>query len=630
MSTVYGLNNRRYHGLYVLPTGVTKEKIIILSKFEESIFIDNQVYELSTNQFSGGIHPEGYKYLQQFSVDPFPKFQFEIEGKRIEKTIFMLHDQHVLVLRYAYKNQGPSLNLVLKPMIAGRNINDLSHEISTINSDSYLESGVVKLAPMDTIPELKIYYQNGEYIPAPLWYHSYVYEKDYRRRRSSDREMAEDLFNPGFFTCSLEPYDTLDLYVSIDDLNYFDYEAIYREEKEYRQSFDKTFVHLTPVAKDISKRIEILRKKSDKTALPHVHNIPFDEHHMREILFMQFGLFLFTEHGKEAENILSQLFSYLHNGLLPDIIDEDGTVDNYQSADLGLILLHLVYYLYNFRIDSKYIEEKIFDSCREIIDHFIKGSNADIFMDKDGLISAGNRSVSASLFSIKNSNGIYKRYGKMVDINALWYNALRIMEYFSREFGKKRLIKKYATLAEQTKKSFLKTFWNTRHLCFYDYINDNDSAPTLSLSQLYLITLPFSMLDAEKGLFILKQIEEHLLAPLGLRSLSPNEKSYKGRLDSIVRNKDAAYFLGGIWPWAVGMYVDAVLKFRGSSQKVLESLNIYLDTLGEFFYEQGLGNISEFFEGNPPYRRNGQMCYGLNLTELLRAFYTLHQVKSQN
>ena len=199
------------------------------------------------------------------------------------------------------------------------------------------------------------------------------------------------------------------------------------------------------------------------------------------------------------------------------------------------------------------------------------------------------------------------------------------MEFFSRETGKNKQAKKYAEMAELTKTSFQKEFWNPKLLRYYDCIKGDHKEKTFSISQLFLIALPFSMLDVERGLLVLKQIEEHLLTPLGLRSLSPQEKTYKGRLKNSINNHKWDYYVGSVWPWTIGMYTDAVLKLRGTNQEVIERLRSCLDTLGQFFYEQGSGTISEFFEGNPPHRRNGRICYSLNLTELLRGYYTLHR-----
>jgi len=624
-STIYGLNNRRHHGLFVIPVGNKPEKTIILSKFEESIFIGKQVYELSTNQFTGGIYPDGFQYMVHFSINPFPKFQFDIGGNKIEKTIFMLHDSHTLVVRYAYKNQGPPLNFVLKPMLAGRDISDLSHEVTNINTDSYLEMGVVKLAPKETVPELKIYYQKGEYIPAPLWYHNYLYDKDFRRKENGNEEMSEDLFNPGFFSFILEPYDTFEMYISVNDLKNMDYESIFRQEKKFRRNYDTAFKKLPQVAKDISKKIEILTKKSSVTVPLHVSNYPKDDQNTREMLLSLMSLVLIEKDIKQIKNTLKIYAEILKQDLLPDEITSKQKSTKNQPADVNLIFINIIYYLYHRGIDMKYIDENFLESCKQVIELYSNGANRQIYQDDDGLIFSGSRTISTSWFPHDVAHNGDVRHGKLCEINALWYNSLKIMEFFSRESKKNKLAKKYADMAEKTKTSFHKEFWSTKSLRYSDCLKGDLREETFSISQLLLISLPFSMLDVERGILVLKQIEEQLLTQYGLRSLSPNDKYYKGRLENSKNNQKSDYFVGSIWPWTIGMYVDAVLKFRGNNQQVLDSVKIHLDNLGKFFYEEGSGNISEFFEGNPPHRRKGRICYSLNLTELLRGYYTLYK-----
>jgi glycogen debranching enzyme len=152
---------------------------------------------------------------------------------------------------------------------------------------------------------------------------------------------------------------------------------------------------------------------------------------------------------------------------------------------------------------------------------------------------------------------------------------------------------------------------------------------TFSINQLFLIGLPFSMLEEKRGTYLIKQTEDYLMTTFGLRSLSPQNKYYKGRLSSPQTSKDSTYYTGAIWPWMIGMYVDAMLAFKGNSGGIITNLNKTVSSLEKFFIEQGLGNISEFFEGNPPHRRNGKICSGLNLTELLRSLQVLHRAKKE-
>jgi len=629
-STIYGLNNRRYHGLFVIPHGREQSKTILLSKFEESVFIQKRVYELSTNQFKGGIYPDGFKYIRNFSLDPFPKTLYEIEERRIEKTVLLCHNRPTLIVRYAYKDQGPAFNLVLKPMLAARRIDDLTHEIASFNADSYLENGAVKFTPVASLPELKIYYQKGEYIPAPLWYHNYVYEMDSRRKYAGDKSRTEDLFNPGFFSVWLNPYETFELYVSTEDLNDFDYESVYRQEKDYRRQFDQAVMMLKPPAGIIAKKIELLTIEN-KSALPlRVADYPDDEQETGQILFSLFGLAGLDRYKDGLAQTIKFLAGKLQNGLLPTSLKDPGDAASvYLYADLPLIFIALVYYLYDFRLKQNFIEEHVLNACLEIVDNFSRKNESYLFQDKDGLLICGDRQTEASWLLGHTANENTIRCGKLCEINALWYNALKIAEFLCRKSKRKRTANKYAAMADKTRKAFLEMFWEAKKLQYADHIFEQQRDMTFSIAQLFLLGLPFSMLEEKRGIYLIKQIEDYLLTTLGLRSLSPQSKYYKGRLNSPKTSKETAYTTGSVWPWMIGMYVDAVLAFRGNSQEIIKKLDVAVSSLEIFFIEQGLGNISEFFEGNPPHRRNGKICSALNLTELLRSLQILYRTKKE-
>ena len=184
-------------------------------------------------------------------------------------------------------------------------------------------------------------------------------------------------------------------------------------------------------------------------------------------------------------------------------------------------------------------------------------------------------------------------------------------------------------MAEQTRKSINEYLWSQKHLQFYDHVYNDNLDTTFTLTQIFLLSLPFSPLNQERGLFVLNQVEERLLTPFGLRSLSSDTSNYKGRLYSFKHKVDSSYYTGSIWPWTIALYVDAVFNFRGEKRQTIENLKKAIETLGDFYLKEGLGNISTFFEGDAPYRRNGQICSSLNLTELLRAYYTIHRAEKE-
>ena len=251
-STIYGLNSRKEHGLFIVQSPNQKNKINLLAKLEETVFVKDFSFELSSNQYENSIYPNGYTYLNEFELNPFPVFHYLISDRRLDKSILLLHDKNVLVVRYELKNNGDPVKLIIKPVVAARFANDLKKNIQGINPDSYMAENVVKIAPRSDLPELNLSFNKGEYTPAALWYHNFCYTN------GDGKKNKEDLLNPGFFTYTLHPYDSFEIYISMDDWYDFDYEYLYRKEREYRQNIDKKFKKLPIFIQDISKRLETI------------------------------------------------------------------------------------------------------------------------------------------------------------------------------------------------------------------------------------------------------------------------------------------------------------------------------------------------------------------------------------
>ncbi len=628
-STLYGLNSQCYHGLLAIPSGSMNDRLILLSKFEESVFIDHYIYEISTNQYAGAIFPDGYKYLQQVSINPFPRFTYVINQQRLEKTLFLLHDQNTLVIRYTNKNQGAALQLILKPIIAYRKTNELSHQLPYINTDSYLEENMVRFLPKAEMPALNVFYLKGKFTPAPLWYFNYKYLPGYIESTMEGQPPTEDLLNPGFFSCILEAYETLDLFISVERLTNFDYEELYRREKEFRSTRSKIFVSDSNFTTDLVEKVcssIITSKRQPDLILPAYHHYQIST---REMLFSLPGLTLLLDDLNKTKQIIERYLNKLTDGLLPFCypFESSGSDDRY--ADNSLLFINFLYFFYGLSKDNSYLEQVLLNPCLSIVNAYETGTRHNIYNDKDNLIFSGDQETAISWIPLRNQEGQVLRYGKMLEINALWYNALRIMEYFCKELGKKRMAKRFNRMAVNCHTSFLIYFWDENQKRYYDLIRENYTDRSFRINQLFLIALPFPIVETKNGALILQQIEAELLTPYGLRTLSVHDEEYIGRLDVKITKKNPAYYRGAVWPWTVGLYVDAVLRFRGKDADTVDTLRQYVNNFAKLFYEQGAGYISEICEGDEPYRSNGILAYNLNLIELLRAFYTLEKVKAK-
>jgi predicted glycogen debranching enzyme len=628
-STLYGMNSRSYHGLLAVPVESMNERVILLSKFEESIFIDQHIYEISTNQYAGGIYPDGYKYLSGVSMDPFPRFTFLIGNRRIEKTLFLLHDQNILVIRYACKNQGPPIRIILKPIIAYRKTTELSHQVPYINTDSYLEEKMVRFAPKAEIPALNIYYLKGEYTPAPLWYYNYKYQPGYVENLGEGQQPVEDLFNPGFFSCTLEPYDTFDLFISPERMKKFDFESSYRREKDFRRYVPVPFNTPTSFISDLSERIRINiipSKKQRTLILPAYHTYPVLTW---EILMALPGLSLVLGDRDEIMHTIGQCLANLADGLLPLKYPFGGEDISDRSAMNALLFINFLYYYYRQMKDISYLQSALFEPCLSIIDAYSEGTRYNIYQDEDHLIFSGDQESSTSWIPLRSHEGRVLRYGKLLEINALWYNALRIMEYFGKELKKNRLTKRFNRMAVNCRTSFLIYFWDENRKRFYDMIRENFNDLSFRVNQIFLIALPYPIVDTRTGQSVLQQIEDELVTPCGLRSLSYRDAGYIGTLKHPTDKKNPPYYLGAVWPWTVGMYVDAVLHYRGKETETTDTLREYLNHFSTLFYDHGNGYISEIFAGDSPHYPNGTLVYNLNLIELLRAYYMLDKTSTK-
>jgi len=622
-STIYGLNNRIYHGLYAIPIGSVNERTIILSKFEESVFIGTHAYDLSTNRFFGGVHPHGYRYLVEFRIDPFPRFTFMIANRRIEKTVFLLHDQNILVIRYANKNQGVPIKLIVKPLIAGRKTTELGKEIPDIITDSYSDGKVVRIAPKPEIPELNIYYLKGEYFQAPLWYYNFKYEMGSESRGKNKSILSEDQFNPGFFTCTLNAYETFDMFISVHAITNFDYEGIYHSEKEYRRKIGSKFKIFPAFAKDIYESIKTFRiSRSEKypLLLPNYHHYQMTT---REMILALPGLTMVERNINSIKRVITYFEHNLNDGLFPEKYPFDDKEKQDYAADLSLLFINFAYHFIEFTNDIDYLDQVLLDLCKSIVDGFNKGTRHEIFKDKDDLLSTGSKEIVTSWIPLRDAKNNVLRYGKLLEMNALWYNALKIMESFCQLLDKIRQAKRYAKLAKRTQESFLAYFYDQSRERFYDLIRYDWQDTSFRINQLFLIALPFSMLSQEQGAKLLQEIDDELLTPFGLRSLSAKEKPFKGRLKVNISSQDPEYYLGCVWPWTIGLYADAVLKIMGQNPTIITYIKKVLQNFKKLYYHDGMGYISEIYEGSKPHRKNATLAYSLNLTEIFRVYNNL-------
>jgi len=614
-STVTGMNLRRTHGLFVVTSPEKNNRIILLSKLEDSVFLGNSLYELSANRYADTVFPKGFEYLQKFEMKPFPCFTYQIEDRLIQKTLFLLQDKNILVVRYELKNQGPPIKLVIKPFLAGRDSYQLIKENLGLNTDSYLGQSWVRWSPRADLPALYIYFNHGEFIPASLWYHNFFYPLD----EAKGQEKTEDLFNPGFLQFQLKPYDTLDLYVSTEDLNIneLDYEKLYRLEASrrfYPRKGNESHARYLDLQATFSGML-----LSDEFQMPPV-SLLMKERALRDRLIMMPAILLSENGPAHFRHLIIKILKELDNGLLPILVTENST-PFYGAADLSLWIFELAYAYFMETHDRKFFEEKLFDILRSIYEAYAKGTSGNIYLDKDGLLVSGNHTLNSSWIPLKDEKGEVLRYGKLLEINALWFNALKILERLSLELNKKRFSNKFRKAAEKTALSFSKVFFNPESGLYYDFVNEQQKNEAFRINQIIPISLSFSPLEPSQARHLLSAVEKKLVTPFGLKSLDTDRK-----LDERpISRRQAEYFNGAVWPWTINLYVRSCLLFKNHDAHFANDLFTYFAPLLETMNEGLLGYVPEVLKLNRQVHQHGLPDYAPAVAALIWVGKVLHR-----
>jgi predicted glycogen debranching enzyme len=540
---------------------VRDEVVVLLSKLEDSLFIDGQLHEISTNQFKSDVFPRGYEYLTAFEQEPFVKFTYNINGRILQKTIFMLKEQSVLVVNYELKNHGQPIDLIVKPYMTARKNNEISTGIKGYNTDSYIGHDFIRWVPRAGLPELYAYFKQGEYQKATLWYQNFEYYMD----KYKYSNWNEDLFNPGFFQVSLKPYESFTMFFSTEELNSFsfDYEYIYRQEFIKREKFAKVDVFNTREIQDIYCKLNgsVYYTRNETRIISSTIN-----HYLSisDMLLSVPGTVFVNKNYDTFKELVRSLIGRLDNGILPAFYDQPLIKENDFRADLTLWLIELLYRYHLLTDDITFIEDELFDVLQAVINSYKKNKKFALRADSSNLLLAGSPSGDSNWVKLRDDNGQVIRYGKLLELNALWYNAMMIMNQFSLKLGKKRDAAKYEKYADKIKDNFIKEFFIEDIGIFYDFMNERESSKSLRINQLIPLALSFTMLSDEQGGRVLEHIDKELLTPYGLRSLSKDDENYISGRGKSVFSKSAAYYNGAILPFTIGLYVQAALRFKGN------------------------------------------------------------------
>ena len=614
-STIIGANIRKYHGLLDAALDPPVNRWLLLSKIDESITIGNKEYKLCSNDFVGN-RDEGFKFLRSFTKNPLPAFTYGIDDVYIHKEIAMKYKENTVAVLYTIETGCEEVKMEFTPYINCRD----HHSTSRINSFKYSQKhqkNILNLFESNTNICLKIFsncsYNKDEKWSLPMFY---INEKE------RGLESVDFHFIPGHFIINLKPYQKYDIYfvATIEKNQNFDAKAIIKEEKNRKKQLIKTAGYNKEFLNNLVSAADqfIVHRKSTNTKTI-IAGYPWFTDWGRDTMIAFTGLTLITKRYDDAKEILITFIKYLNKGIIPNMFPDENTEPLYNTVDGTLWFFQAVFNYLKYTNDYTTVKKEIYPYLKEIITHHVKGTINDIYMDDDGLISAGSPETQLTWMDVKVNNWVVTpRHGKAVEINALWYNSLKIMEEISKKFNDDYSY--YSNLADKVKKNFIKTFWNEQKSCLFDVIQDGKSLDDIRPNQIIAVSLPYSMLDKKRSMDVVKIVHKELYTPYGLRSLDRKNMKYIGKYEGDVISRDGSYHQGTVWPWLIGPFIEAYIKVNEFSSKSKKKAKNMLELYYDHMLDKCVGSISEILDGDEFFIPKGCPAQAWSVAEVLRVY----------
>ena len=609
-SSVTGCNTRRYHGLLVAATVPPAERMVLVSKLDETILSGNQRFELGVNDYGGVIHPKGFTYLQSFTKDLFPQWIYEVNGIRIRKTIAMIQGENTTVLIYDVLKAKSTFSLELLPLYAVRGYHSLLHANDHINRDAVFTDHILKTKSYEGSPDIYIKAPGADHQANTDWF----YHFNYAIEKYRGQEFEEDLFSYGRLSVQLKKGDSLGIIISTEDPAGKDAHELLAKESQRRQSLlnnqpgDKIIQQLALAADQF-----IVKRGDDlKTIIAGYH---WFTDWGRDTMISLPGLCLCTGRYSDAKKILAAFAESVSEGMLPNRFQDNGEAPEYNNVDGTLWYFIAVHKYLQATNDKKFVLARILPVLKDIIQWHYNGTRYHIHVDDDELLYSGEAGVQLTWMDAKVGDWVVTpRTGKAVEIQALWYNALRIFAALLEMNKEKAAADKMNGKAEQVKTSFLNKFWNAADGYLYDVVDGDHKDASLRPNQLFAVSLPFTLLEGKQAHSVLKIVEQKLYTPVGLRTLPADDNRYVGIYGGDQLKRDSSYHQGTAWSWLLGAYVDSIIKVKAEKSKAKKVIQNF-----KYHLEEGcIGSVAEIFDADAPHHPRGCMAQAWGVAEILR------------
>lgn len=625
--TMLGSMVRNDHALFMGCTKAPNNRYHIISRMEETIAIGADSYTISSQGYvNNSNNQKGYLHLNTFLMDNFPKWIYQVGGVEVKKELAMKQGKNTLVLRYQLRNLSKeTVALTITPQMQFVRKGEFLMPTQDFRfTDSYIESNGIKLS----------YVTNGKVEGCTLHYETDLYYPyDARDGRAAVGSTAAnhtirctaDAGEVKEYVIIYSLEESYDRNTAIESAEY-----IFRQESNRMQELmdqaginDKIGACLVKSADQFIVNRESIQGKTI------IAGYPFFEDWGRDTMIAVVGCCIATKRYEDAKNIFRTFMKYCRRGIMPNIFPEGGNEPAYNTVDASLLFIGAVYEYYLATKDKEFVTEA-YPVMKDIVEWYQKGTDFHIKMDTDGLIMAGGGCEQVTWMDVRIGDILpTPRHGKPVEVNAYWYNDLKIMECFSKFTDKQEEGAVYGVMAEKTAKSFREKFWNSEKECLKDVLTADQeslSEEQVRCNQIWAVSVPFGMLEREQEKSIVEKVYTELYTPYGLRSLSPKDPQFHPHYGGTQLERDLGYHQGTVWGFPLGAYYLAYLKCNDGSKEAAAWVREQLSALEPCLREGCIGQIAEIYDGQTPSVSRGCFAQAWSVGELLRVFLQIEEI----
>lgn len=632
-SSMIGAHSRTHQGYLIASLHAPIERYLVFSKINETATVGTRTVSFETSQHRASgktVYTEGQKFLTSFIYDGSVHYTYETDNFSFEKHITLKRNANVCAVSYELTAGDNDCTFTLTPLFNYREHSESSTP-DTLRFDTFTEDRTFYLVP-EKNKDIAIRFQTSE---GTFSERETVYDIDMQLQIEVDLETdgLDCHYCPVDLSIAVPANTTkkVSILCSIGDVNERPspvsateaFSILEENARCHAELFEKagyrdSFANQLVLASD-----QFLTYRESTKMMTVLAGLPWFTDWGRDTMIAFTGLTLCTKRFKEAEEILLTFARYIRHGIVPNMFPDDNMPPLYNTVDASLWYFYAVYqYLhYNPAAEAEaFVKEQIFPHLKEIISAYEKGTDFSIYMEDDGLIHAGSGLDQITWMDVRVGDWVATpRHGKPVEINALWYNALRIMESLCEKFDEDASA--YRTRANQVKESFNAKFWDSSNQCLFDVVDGDEPDDHIRPNQIYAVSLPFSLLPEEQEKAVVALVEKELFVGCGLRSLAPDHPDYHGIYCGALAKRDAAYHQGTAWGFLLGGFFSAYMKVNHHSSSAAENAVHMLEPVRKHLSDSGcIGSISEIFDGDTPHNPRGCYAQAWSVGEVLRCY----------